>query len=173
MLNRAQLQIIQIFIYKNPISGISIFCFIYSSQSQSPCPCPMAHRAAPTSVFIALGHASANAVKATAGGWSTGSSAGLTFSLHSHMSSTRREGKGLWYDSARARTRNLPVVRHTLNHWAVTTVTTNNTNLYLQESYIWYKHFLLHLFSAVIFNSFLRFEFSFIFLRDTLTISPS
>ena len=34
----------------------------------------MAHRAAPISVSIALGHASANAVKATAGGWSTDSS---------------------------------------------------------------------------------------------------
>ena len=32
----------------------------------------MEHRAAPISVSIALGHASANAVKATAGGWSTG-----------------------------------------------------------------------------------------------------
>ena len=70
----------------------------------------MAHRAAPISVFIALGHATANAVKATAGGWSTGSSASLTFSLHSHMSSARREGneyhfEGLWNDSAGARTR--------------------------------------------------------------------
>ena len=35
------------------------------------------HRAAPISVSIALGHASADAVKATAGGWSTGSSACL------------------------------------------------------------------------------------------------
>ena len=52
----------------------------------------MAHRAAPISVSIALGHASANAVKATAGGWSTGSSTSLTFPLHSQMSSTRREG---------------------------------------------------------------------------------
>ena len=53
----------------------------------------MAHRAAPISVSIALGHASANAVKATAGGgWSTGSSASLTFPLHSHMSSARQEG---------------------------------------------------------------------------------
>ena len=39
----------------------------------------MAHRAAPVSVSIALGHASANAVKAAAGGWSTGSSACLNF----------------------------------------------------------------------------------------------
>ena len=52
----------------------------------------MAHRAAPISVSIALGHASANAVRATAGGWSAGSSAGLTFPLHSHMSNARREG---------------------------------------------------------------------------------
>jgi len=34
----------------------------------------MAHRAAPISVSIAQGQASANAVRATAGGWSTGSS---------------------------------------------------------------------------------------------------
>ena len=81
----------------------------------------MAHRAAPISVSIALGHASANAVKASAGGWSTGSSASLTFPLHSHMLSTRREGSeyhfsSLWYDSAGARTHDLPVVRQTLNH---------------------------------------------------------
>jgi len=50
----------------------------------------MAHRVAPISVSIALGHATANAVKATAGGWSTGSSASLTFPFHSHMSSARR-----------------------------------------------------------------------------------
>ena len=54
-------------------------------------PAPIAHRAAPISVSIALGHASANAVKATARGWSTDSSAGLTFPFHSHMSSARRE----------------------------------------------------------------------------------
>ena len=52
----------------------------------------MAHRAVSISVSIGLGHAPANAVKATAGGWSTGSSAILTFPLHSHMSSARREG---------------------------------------------------------------------------------
>ena len=34
---------------------------------------------------IALCHACANAVKATAGGWSTGSSVSLTFPLHFHM----------------------------------------------------------------------------------------
>ena len=50
----------------------------HGQQSQSPFPWPMAHRAAPISVSIALGHESANAVKATAGGWSTGSSASLT-----------------------------------------------------------------------------------------------
>ena len=38
-----------------------------SQKSQSPFPRPMAHRAAPISVSTALGHASANAVKATAG----------------------------------------------------------------------------------------------------------
>ena len=42
--------------------------------------------------LVALGHTSANAVKATAEGWSTGSSACLTFPLHSLMSSARREG---------------------------------------------------------------------------------
>ena len=81
----------------------------------------MAHRAAPIFVSIALGHASANAVKATAGGWSTSSSASLTFPLHSHMSSARQEDseyhfKSLWYDSARVRTHDLPVVRQTLYH---------------------------------------------------------
>ena len=51
-------------------------CDNYNMQysSQSPFPRPMAHRAAPISVYIALGQASANAVKATAGGWSTGGS---------------------------------------------------------------------------------------------------
>ena len=87
----------------------------------------MAHRAAPISVSIALGHASANAVKATVGGWSTGSPASLTFPLHSHMLSTRREGseyhfKSLWFDSAGVRTYDLPVVRRTLNYWAITPV---------------------------------------------------
>ena len=62
------------------------------SKSQSPFPRPFAHRAAPISVSTALGHASVNAVKATAGGWPTVSSASLTFPLHSHMSSARREG---------------------------------------------------------------------------------
>jgi len=57
----------------------------------------MMHRAAPISVSIALGHASANALKATAGGWSTGSSASLTFPLHSHMSSARREGSEYYF----------------------------------------------------------------------------
>ena len=63
-----------------------------SQSSQSPFLHPVAHWAAPNSVSIALGHASANAVKATAGGWPTGSSASLTFPLHSHMSSARQEG---------------------------------------------------------------------------------
>ena len=53
---------------------------------------PMAYRAVPISVSIALGHASANAVKATAGGWFTGSSMCLSVPLHSHMSSARQEG---------------------------------------------------------------------------------
>jgi len=51
-----------------------------------------APRAEPISVSIALGHVSANAVKATAGGWSTGSSASLILPLHSHIASARREG---------------------------------------------------------------------------------
>ena len=97
-----------------------------STKSKS-FPSPLAHRAEPISVSIALGHASANAVKATAGGWSTGSSASLTFQLHSHMLSARREGSeyhffSLWYDSAGARTYDLPVVRQTLYHWAITPV---------------------------------------------------
>ena len=50
----------------------------------------MAHMVVPISVSIALGHKSMNAVKATAGGWSTGSSMSLTFSLHSPISSARR-----------------------------------------------------------------------------------
>ena len=55
-------------------------------------PAPLAHRAAPVSVSVALGHTSANAVKATVGGWSTGSSACLTFPLHSLTLSAKREG---------------------------------------------------------------------------------
>ena len=57
----------------------------------------MAHRAAPFSASMALGHASANAVIATAEGWSTGSSANFTFPLHSHMSSARREGSEYYF----------------------------------------------------------------------------
>ena len=52
-------------------------------SNQSPFPYPMVHRAAPISVSIVQRHVSANAVKATARGWSTGSSASLTFPLHS------------------------------------------------------------------------------------------
>ena len=79
----------------------------------------MAHRAAPISVSMALGHASANAVKATAGCWSTGSSACLTSPLLSHLSNARGEGseyhfKSLWYDSAEARAHDLPIVRQAL-----------------------------------------------------------
>ena len=65
-----------------------LFIFIMHS-SQSPFPRHIVHRAVPISVSIALGHASANAVKDIAGGWSTGSSASLTFPLHSHMLSAR------------------------------------------------------------------------------------
>jgi len=70
--------------YRMPLSN--------KQKSQSPFQRPMAHRAAPISVSIALGHASANAVRATAGGWSTGSSVCLTSPLLSHLSSARREG---------------------------------------------------------------------------------
>ena len=73
-------------------SKFAIYSTLKVKKSQSPFPRPVAHRAAPISVSIALGHASANAVKATARGWSTGSSASLTFPLHSHMLSTRQEG---------------------------------------------------------------------------------
>ena len=48
-------------------------------SSQSPFPHSMAHRAAHISVSMALGHSSANAEKATAGGWSTGCSASLPY----------------------------------------------------------------------------------------------
>ena len=96
-------------------------------RRQSPFPRPVAHRAAPIFVSIVLGHASADAVRATAGGWSTGSYACLTSPLLSHLSSARREGseyhfKSLWYDLAGARTHDLPVVRQTLYHWAITPV---------------------------------------------------
>ena len=40
----------------------------YVKKGSKSFPAPMVHRAAPISVSIALGHASANAVKATAGG---------------------------------------------------------------------------------------------------------
>ena len=101
------------------------FVVLLLHSSQSPFPRPMAHRAAPISVSIALGHTSANAVKATAGGWYIGSSASLTYPLHSHMSSATREGseyhfKSLWYGSTGARTHDLPIVRQTLYHWAIT-----------------------------------------------------
>ena len=96
----------------------------------------MAHRAAPFSVSIALGHASANAVKATAGGWSTGSPASLTFPHHSHMSSARREGSeyhfySLWYDSAGARTQ--WVENQTLYHWVITLATNSQLQSELRD----------------------------------------
>ena len=99
-------------------------------------PAPLAYRAAPISVSIALGHASMNAVKATAWDWSTGSFVSLTFPLHSHMSKARREGseyhfKSLWYDSDGARTPDLPFVRQTLYHWAITPVISSRTCIIL------------------------------------------
>ena len=45
----------------------------------------MAHRMAPISVSIAIGHTSADAVKATARGCSTGKYACSTFTLYSYM----------------------------------------------------------------------------------------
>ena len=82
---------------------------IKKSKKIKVLPPPVAHRAAPISVSVALGHTYANAVKATAGCWSTGSFVCLTFPLHSLIPSARREGSeyhfyGLWYDSAGART---------------------------------------------------------------------
>ena len=57
-----------------------------TQKSQSPFLHPMAHRVVPvSSISVALGHMSVNAVKARVGGWSTGSSVSLTFPLHSHM----------------------------------------------------------------------------------------
>ena len=87
----------------------------------------MVHRAAPITVLVALGHTSVNAVKATAGDWSTGSSACLTLPLHSLLASARREDneyrfKILWYDSAGARAHDLPVVGQTLYRWTITPV---------------------------------------------------
>jgi len=73
-------------------SGVQQKPAYQKSKIQSPFTRPMVHRAAPISVSFALGHTSANAVKTTAGGWSTVSSTGLTFPLHSHMSRARREG---------------------------------------------------------------------------------
>ena len=61
-------------------------------NSQNLFPRPIALRAVPISISITIGHAPANAVKARKGGWSTSSSASLTFPLHSYMSSARREG---------------------------------------------------------------------------------
>ena len=54
---------------------------------------PHQYRVAPISVSVALGHTAANALKATAGGggWSTVSSACVTFPLHSLISRVRRE----------------------------------------------------------------------------------
>ena len=79
-----------------------------------------------------------NAAKATAEGWSTGSSASLTSSIHSDTSTARREGseyhfKIFWYDSAWARTYDLPVVRQTLYHGAITSVSNSvhGYNLYM------------------------------------------
>ena len=65
------------------------FVFTTNQKKVKVLPAPMAYRATPISVSVALGQTSANAVKATAGGWSTGSSACLTFPFHSHMSSTK------------------------------------------------------------------------------------
>ena len=63
---------------------------VISKKSQSLFPHPMANRAAHISVSIALGVCECS--ESYSGGWSTGSSASLTFPLHSHISSARREG---------------------------------------------------------------------------------
>ena len=52
---------------KNAVDGAHVSLKCQIKKSQSPFPRHMAHRAAPISVSIALGHASANAVRATAG----------------------------------------------------------------------------------------------------------
>jgi len=98
-----------------------------SKQKSKSFPRPMAHRAAPISVSIALGHASAKAVKATAGGWSTGGSAYLTSPLLSHLSSARREGSeyhfkvfGMTRPGLKPTTFRLWGRRS--NHWAITPV---------------------------------------------------
>ena len=66
----------------------------FKVNSHSPFPCPLAHRAPPISVSIALGHASAIVVKATAGSWSTGSSA--SFNFPTPFSSVERQTRRQW-----------------------------------------------------------------------------
>ena len=83
----ATLPHMHLFNYEYPLSLARPMC---QSQSLSRTQWHIGRRL--SSVFIALGHAAANAVKATAGSRSTGSSASLTFPLHSHMSSARRAG---------------------------------------------------------------------------------
>ena len=61
------LTIIPLAVYHSNNSCRSLSNLINQSQKSKSFPRPMAHRAAPISVSIALGHASANAVKATAG----------------------------------------------------------------------------------------------------------
>ena len=101
--------------------------FHYQKGSQNPFPCPMEHRSVPISISIALGHSSANAVKAIAGGWSTCSSVSLNCEFPTPFSyvkcQTRRQWVpflSLWYHLARARTHDLLVVRQMLYHWAIT-----------------------------------------------------
>ena len=69
-----------------------IFNFLYMESSQTirvkVLPAPMTHRAASIFVSKALGHTSVNAMKATAGGWPTGSFACLAFPLNSFISNT-------------------------------------------------------------------------------------
>ena len=86
----------------------------------------MAHRVAPISVSIALGHASANAVKATVGAGPL--VAPRVYFSHTILICRAPDEKalstifGLWYGSAWARIHDLPVVRQTLYHWAITPV---------------------------------------------------
>ena len=63
----------------------TLHCMSHGKEKVRVLPAPMAHRVVPISIPIAQGHASADAVKATAGGWSSGSSGCLPFPLSSHM----------------------------------------------------------------------------------------
>ena len=65
---------------------LHVLCIHGHVKRQSP---SCANGAVPISVSMALGHTSVNVLKATVGGWFTGSSVCLTFPPHSLMSNTR------------------------------------------------------------------------------------